>query len=293
MSVCACGRITDDDLCDHCAALAVFGLARNATPAEIKDAHRTLTKVWHPDRFQTDERLRVQAEEKLKEINSAYQLLTAIPSGSTQTRKSAQVSQEEESQQARTSASAHVQYRHPSAKDDGPLRARQYGNRMRLAIAVAILVAGGTWFRLHYGHLVISELGSAVRQMATSVTTDSHTHTTGNSAVDATMQNSAKDQQTRAVSDSAGPAEKPETQPRSKGVSPGASVVVYPSDDPLVPYFTAGSTKDDVVRLQGSPERTVGNVFVYGRSEIYFRNGRVESWRSDPSSPLKARMPYE
>ncbi len=156
MSVCACGRITDDDLCDHCAALAVFGLARNATPAEIKDAHRTLTKVWHPDRFQTDERLRVQAEEKLKEINSAYQLLTAIPSGSTQTRKSAQVSQEEESQQARTSASAHVQYRHPSAKDDGPLRARQYGNRMRLCNAPS-----RSWLPAELGSVYITDTWSS------------------------------------------------------------------------------------------------------------------------------------
>jgi hypothetical protein len=68
-------------------------------------------------------------------------------------------------------------------------------------------------------------------------------------------------------------------------------VVVYPSDDPLVRYFTVGSTKDDVLRIQGPPASVAGNVFRYGLSEVHFKDGRVESWRIDPTSPLKARMP--
>ena len=73
--------------------------------------------------------------------------------------------------------------------------------------------------------------------------------------------------------------------------SSGASVVVYPQDDPLVPYFTVGSTKDDVVRVQGPPDTVTGNVLKYGVSEVYLKNGRVESWHIDPSTPLKASMP--
>jgi len=66
---------------------------------------------------------------------------------------------------------------------------------------------------------------------------------------------------------------------------------VYPPEDPQVPYFTVGSTKDDVVRVQGKPTRITDNLFAYGLSEVYFKDGRVESWRIDPGSPLKARMP--
>src|ERR1039458_3702657 len=78
MGVCACGGVTNrgEHLCNRCSALHVVGLAHGASDAEIKDAYRTLAKVWHPDRFQGDQRLRAKAEEKLKEINSAYQLLT-------------------------------------------------------------------------------------------------------------------------------------------------------------------------------------------------------------------------
>jgi hypothetical protein len=56
-------------------ALEELGLAAGATPDEIKAAHRDLVKVWHPDRFGSDARLREKAEEKLKQINQAYTVL--------------------------------------------------------------------------------------------------------------------------------------------------------------------------------------------------------------------------
>jgi TonB family protein len=42
---------------------------------EIRQAYRDQTKVWHPDRFSNDIRLQKKAEEKLKQINLAYQRL--------------------------------------------------------------------------------------------------------------------------------------------------------------------------------------------------------------------------
>jgi hypothetical protein len=56
-------------------ALETLGLPAGATPEEIKAAHRDLVKVWHPDRFGSDARLREKAEEKLKQINQAYTVL--------------------------------------------------------------------------------------------------------------------------------------------------------------------------------------------------------------------------
>src|SRR4029079_15571064 len=44
---------------------------------ELKAAHRDLAKVWHPDRFVHDPRLQEKAQEKLKEINEAYDLLSS------------------------------------------------------------------------------------------------------------------------------------------------------------------------------------------------------------------------
>jgi hypothetical protein len=56
-------------------ALEVLGLGPDATAAEIKETYRDLVKVWHPDRFGNDLRLRRKAEEKLQQINLAYRVL--------------------------------------------------------------------------------------------------------------------------------------------------------------------------------------------------------------------------
>ncbi|HWG17177.1 MAG TPA: J domain-containing protein [Acidobacteriaceae bacterium] len=56
-------------------ALAELELGEDATPREIKAAYRDLVKVWHPDRFGDNSRLRQRAEERLQRINEAYRRL--------------------------------------------------------------------------------------------------------------------------------------------------------------------------------------------------------------------------
>ena len=56
-------------------ALEVLALRPGATSSEIKEAYRDLVKVWHPDRFGSDLRLREKAELQLKRINEAYRVL--------------------------------------------------------------------------------------------------------------------------------------------------------------------------------------------------------------------------
>jgi hypothetical protein len=53
----------------------VLGIKPGASQAEIKQAYRDLALVWHPDRFVDNPRLQEKAEEKLKQINAAYEFL--------------------------------------------------------------------------------------------------------------------------------------------------------------------------------------------------------------------------
>jgi tetratricopeptide (TPR) repeat protein len=55
--------------------LVLFDLGANYTAAELKEAYRVLSKVWHPDRFTRNEKLRIRAENKTKEINQGYRYL--------------------------------------------------------------------------------------------------------------------------------------------------------------------------------------------------------------------------
>jgi len=42
---------------------------------DVKSSYRQLVRVWHPDRFDTDQKLKQKATEKMKLFNEAYQLL--------------------------------------------------------------------------------------------------------------------------------------------------------------------------------------------------------------------------
>lgn len=57
----------------------ILGLRLGASEPEIKQAYRDMVKVWHPDRFSSDPRLQNKAQEKLKEINWAYEVLLSTP----------------------------------------------------------------------------------------------------------------------------------------------------------------------------------------------------------------------
>ena len=56
-------------------AYRLLELTSSASDEELKAAHRELTKVWHPDRFASDPAMQRRAEEKLKVINEAYEVI--------------------------------------------------------------------------------------------------------------------------------------------------------------------------------------------------------------------------
>jgi hypothetical protein len=58
-------------------AYELLGVKPGVSSRELKAAHRDLAKVWHPDRFVHDPRLQEKAQEKLKEINEAYELISS------------------------------------------------------------------------------------------------------------------------------------------------------------------------------------------------------------------------
>ena len=59
---------------------SVLGVSQNATDDEIKKAYRELARKYHPDNYQNNP-LADLAEEKMKEINEAYDTITKQRSG--------------------------------------------------------------------------------------------------------------------------------------------------------------------------------------------------------------------
>ena len=55
----------------------ILGVDSSVTPEELKKAYRELVKEWHPDRLLHNPSLHKTAQQKLQEINEAYDQLLA------------------------------------------------------------------------------------------------------------------------------------------------------------------------------------------------------------------------
>jgi hypothetical protein len=100
-----------------------------ASDADVKRACRDLTKVWHPDRFGDDPRLRQKAEEKLKTILAAYETIRSARAGGTAPARPGR------GEDARDEAPPPV-----GTEGDGASCVRRYRTRALLAAAVAVFL---------------------------------------------------------------------------------------------------------------------------------------------------------
>lgn len=66
--------------------------------------------------------------------------------------------------------------------------------------------------------------------------------------------------------------------------SPGENEL--PAPDKRLPYITRGSTKQEVLAIQGQPLRKTETSWDYGLSRINFHNGKVTDWYENPMNPL-------
>lgn len=64
-------------------AFQILEISPDTAPEEIKRQYRDLVNIWHPDRFGSNPRLSQKAEDRLKQINEAWETVSAaIESGS-------------------------------------------------------------------------------------------------------------------------------------------------------------------------------------------------------------------
>lgn len=65
-------------ICKINRCVEMLGIKPGASQEEIAQAYRDLANVWHPDRFAGNPRLQKKAEERIKEINAAYEYIKSF-----------------------------------------------------------------------------------------------------------------------------------------------------------------------------------------------------------------------
>jgi len=80
----------------------------DASIEEVRQTYKDLVNIWHPDRVANNPRLKQKAEEKLKQINVAYEGITSFLSskqkGAVEVEKAPQTQQEDKTTYHKTQA---------------------------------------------------------------------------------------------------------------------------------------------------------------------------------------------
>ncbi|UCC39695.1 MAG: J domain-containing protein [Candidatus Aminicenantes bacterium] len=269
----------------------ILELEPGASPEEVKQAYRDLAKVWHPDRFSHDPSLQKKAQEKLKEINEAYEKLSSHRPDSHY-RTSQQESWSQKSQSWSQSGSYQYDkswtYQKPSATDDY--------ERSRIPRVITLIIVGIAIVMLSK---IINVPGSKEKTRPRAkippverFLRERHT-----------QPSKVKDKSSPPIPEYMLPKKKetPKVESPPSEAKPVEQKRVTPlisklsekkkAASPAIPagYFSLGSTKKEVLAAQGNPDQALTKQFRYGTSYIYFSKGKVTGWNIE-SHPLKVML---
>ncbi|MCD6353713.1 MAG: DnaJ domain-containing protein [Proteobacteria bacterium] len=103
--------------------LKILEVDRSASPDEIKQAYKDTVNVWHPDRFSSNPRLQQKAEEKLKEVNIAYETLKSYLSSEQEPKQKKPETDVKTGTVKKTKDKAEYQKTQPNAKSENKTEA--------------------------------------------------------------------------------------------------------------------------------------------------------------------------
>jgi len=305
MTTCLCGNpvVFESVLCPRCQALRTLELGADATETDIKATYHMLVKVWHPDRFQGDTTLKAAAEVKLKEVNSAYALLTATQSSGGQ-RPMAGSGNGETPGSAENAGAAAGRAAAPRSRPAITQSATGFASiapALRLSfklilVVLALLMARYLWIAfdvdtptgevqqvLGYGKDSLEKgLAAPRRRFLAAVEQDL--------------------QRLSLWSPPSSPVAPPDGLPAANPASERVAIASAPagarqtSNSPPVTrkvysYITVGSTRDEVLDQLGTPTASTGSKLVYGQSELYLKDNSVAGWKIDPvASPIRVKL---
>ncbi len=291
---------------DYRSYYRALDVAPGCTWTQLRAAYRRLVRTWHPDRFDQDPERRILAEEKTKEINRAYQVLSDY------------------------------QERHGrlpdviSRPEPHPANAPHYPQRPQAPVGMVAEPEWATDTRtIRRGRstrlLPLALMGFAawmtytLWQPAATIPTWHEPHPAKvavpiGPVADHGADEAADDEGVFTVGSSPNQVQAAEGLPeriRGDVWYYGKSRIYFTDgmvqrwvNDPSHPLhvafgeprqhrlqttFTIGATRSEVLAVQGPPLLETDQTWDYGVSRVYFSGGHVSGWYSSPFAPLKVK----
>lgn len=275
---------------------SILGVFQDDGWEMIRSAYKKQINRWHPDRFQ-DPNHRKIAEEKSKEINYAYQKLAEyyekfgeLPPDHHHAEVSSTLGTSEPNASMHEEDPVTDPHIHPAASIPAA-RKRSY----------VPIILGGVLIALVYSIWEPTNTGPSV---PTEIDLPSHSGMRVDDGNALKPDEDGKLQNTEAMHVT----NNLHTPDNVNGWNEGATNRYQKSTNASAPsgYKTAfeldanptaatnnaltlikrGSTKNEVLAIQGSPQRQTENAWDYGTSRIYFEGGLVSGWHENPLNPL-------
>jgi curved DNA-binding protein CbpA len=292
-----------------------LGIAPGAEPAQIRRAYRQLVQQWHPDLFKPGSPMQTTAEDITKEINEAYEQLyrkglhrkfrpVAVASdhpedsgaGNSPDRKPEPV--RSRSRPARTNKAAARKPRDRSPKKEPtarPGRSRKFSPVFwaKAALAAAALLAvvavssriRNGWVNLSAQSAVPGGAHSAgvlassrVAEPLVGQGKDPIVQSAPQDASTADQSSHLSRQIQRADLGSLPDYIVPYNADQEPAYGRSDAATLFKRAESLLDVFDVGDSKARVIQVQGPPDDSAENIFRYGSSLVYFKNGVVKSW---------------
>lgn len=240
----------------------ILGLEPGADRFAVKQAYRNLAKKWHPDRFHTRPyEIRALAEDKFREINEAYERIAA----SWQKKPAQKAGSKPGFDRSRV-----AKIKVPRARPPRP--------------------AGPAWssrlVRIAAGGLFILVCIAALMQLPSFYSGPANENAQDRGSGD--HADSGRGKQADQESDAPNPAE-PDPAQAPVPAPPLLQAIPESQPESAPQFFTIGSNASEVLLIQGAPTRVHGQTWVYGLSEVFFKNGQVWKYNNFDGS-LKVRL---
>jgi hypothetical protein len=266
----------------------------------LRARYKRLIGQWHPDRFQADAPERALAEEHSKQITLAYQSLERYyRSHGVLPRVESHRSAEPVASRAKPMSETAMQPERPVAdtRRDGALRPASKRGRFVLLLLSSVLMAAFAVYRysdVGEGSGAASDADNPRAEDTGDAASSGDAAPTGRITAGSTLGEVYAIQgiPTRTEGDVWHYGKSSIRFAQGKVVSwtqDSANPLRIARDQPVQlreGLFDAGSTKDEVRSIQGTPVTETENVWDYGPSRVYFEHNRVVRWESSPLQPL-------